>query len=203
MGDRLIKREALRSEVHRITRPAGRATDLVVPKATVDAIRQAETLLSRLDQLRDSWRAEARAEGIREGLSEVQDLSADLRSKRQLLADEHHSLIVELAAEIARTVIGEWADEEPDLLASRVQATTERLRNAKWITVHVHPSVVRSPWAKGLADRLPESLECAVMADPSLSPAEAVIDSDLGCFSLRLSDQMNHIVRALLDETES
>lgn len=213
----------------RLVESARRAATLAGAKAQAAELlaraqQQADDLLARAaaesETLRHLAREEGRAQGHREGYEAgyAEGLAAGraellehLRTVYQL-ADEAvtakaeviagaEAEIIELVIEIARKVIGEVVDLNPDVVVNIVVNALKNTDTGDVLTIRVNPrdvELLREYWAEALGDRSEDPLtdrhrHWEIVADRRVKPGGCVIDTQSGTVDAQIDTQLVQI----------
>lgn len=160
----------------------------------------AAATLANAQSQRESIFQEARASGVKEGLSQWNELIAEaLRAKEQYLADCENDLL-RLAVKIAGKIIGEQLRLQPETIASIVREALKSAPRERRLVIQVSPSdapAVNSHLRKLLENSF-QPPEIEVVPTDSVSPGGCVIVSELGRVDAQLELQLEAMERVLL-----
>lgn len=151
--------------------------------------------------------------GVREGAAQAQaEYSRALAAERtsiiqaieQFATDRQQYFhrvepeIVRLALNIARKILHREAQIDPLLLAGVVRVALDKVATGSAVRLRVPEGEV-SKWleliaTRGLSDPLPE-----VVADPSLGPAQCLLETEVGTADVSLETQLEEIEKGFLD----
>lgn len=181
----------------------------VVKKETFLAMMNAVTIL---DTAREQGRrlidaakaqseqvlAEAREAGEAEGLRRYVEESVKLEASITNFYDKSEPDLVRLAMAVARKLLGGELEARPEAVACIVRDALAGIRQARRVTISVHPSRVPAIRARLHTLELAASCEVQVTANEDLDPAGCWIDSDFGIVDARLETRLSTLERALL-----
>ncbi len=124
-------------------------------------------------------------------------IAAKASYARTLHAEE--GVVVSLACEVARAVLGREAEAGPSVLRDVVARAIERTRRAEVLVLRVHPD--DAAWAESAARSwLPEGMNAAelhIVADGTVDRGGVVLDTELGRVDARLDVQIAEVARIL------
>lgn len=173
-------------------------TAKIVRAAEEAAWRDGFHLLAEAQRVQAAERARGYAEGKAAGAKEASILVVETAARVDRYLASLESQLAGLTMEIMRRVLQDFDDAE---LAARAASTAlADLREAKSITVHVHPTAEKEV-RKTLADML-ISLDDApppitIEADPKLSPSGCVLSTEFAVVDASVEAQLQAIAEAL------
>ena len=157
--------------------------------------------------------AAAREQGRREGRqameqqvnAEQQRLQAQIlqsleqfRLERQNYFHNVEGEVVRLALAIAARVLHREAHLDPLLLAGAVRVALEKLGDSSHVVMRVPPREVE-PWKEFFRDGSNLRIQPGVLEDPSLSPGECLLATELGTIELGVRAQLEEIEKGFFD----
>lgn len=157
--------------------------------------------------------AMAREQGRREGrqaieqqvTAEQQRLQTQLlqtleefRLERQNYFHHVEGEVVRLALAIAARVLHREAHLDPLLLAGAVRVALDKLGDSSTVVMRVPPSEV-SRWKEFFRGAANMHMQPGVLEDPSLSPGECVLVTELGTIELGVRAQLQEIEKGFFD----
>jgi flagellar assembly protein FliH len=165
----------------------------------LDAAReQGRAILREAEAQREQVLAEARAEGEAEGLrtylTQGQELEAALRRFYQTAEPE----LVRLSLGIAAKLLGNELQARPEAIAAVVRDALAGVRQARRMTIAVHPTRVGALQAQVHLLELSTGCEVQVLGREDVDPAGCLIDSDCGIVDARIETRLATLERALL-----
>jgi len=185
---------------------AGPASESPVPAQSGSAGRETlEPLELKL--------AAAHAEGIREGLRQVQEsLEKQLTEERARVAEalrafaqktnEYYSRaeveLVHLALAIAAKILHREAQVDRMLVAALVKVAMEKLQHGTAATIRVRPEEV-GDWNRYFEGNTSREIRLEVKADSSVEPHNCILETELGTTELGLDVQLKEIEQGFFD----
>jgi len=157
--------------------------------------------------------AEARAEGVREGLQQAQQKAAGGQSQEhtkiaeairdfERQAGEYYSRVevelVHLALAIAAKILHREAQVDRMLVAALVKVALEKLQQGTRVAVHVRPEEVAA-WNEYLQANIAGRMHIEVKSDFSVEPRHCILETELGETELGLDAQLKEIERGFFD----
>lgn len=157
--------------------------------------------------------AEARAEGIREGLQQAQQLfEKQVAEERARVADalrafaqktdEYYSRaeieIVHLSLSIAAKILHREAQVDRMLVAALVKVALEKLQHGTTATVRVRPEEV-AEWNRFFEGNTNGEIRLEVKADSLVEVHNCILETDLGMTELGLNTQLKEIEQGFFD----
>lgn len=153
-------------------------------------------------------------EGRAQGREEVRrQLAADLALVAELSRQWHRLVsqalqhaevtIVRLAYEIAKKIIRQEIQANPDLIQFVVREAVRRISNASRAVISLNPAdLERLEGESELFRELRESVEhITLRGDESISPGGCTVDTDVGFVDATLESQLEEIERSLFGES--
>jgi flagellar assembly protein FliH len=190
-------------------------TDRRSDTGTEDVRRLAE-MEKRLEEERAASAqaiAMAREQGRREGRqaieqqlnSEQQRLQAQIlqtleqfRLERQNYFHSVEREVVRLALAIAARVLHREAHLDPLLLSGAVRVALEKLGDSSQVVMRVAPREI-AQWKEFFRGATNSRIQPGVLEDPSLSPGECVLATELGTIELGVRAQLQEIEKGFFD----
>ena len=179
----------------------------IVPRARVEAIRDAEAIRARaeaearaiVDEARRKT-ASARETAMREGREEAAAslVAAFLRlrdSEQKSLASREDD-VVAIARALAERLLGRALELTPSLIVDLARQSLRAAGRARRIRLFVHPDDADALRA-GLGDLDVTAPHLEVHLDPALSRGSLRADTDLGALDADLPLQLDRLVAAL------
>ncbi|MFZ1944428.1 MAG: FliH/SctL family protein [Acidobacteriaceae bacterium] len=157
--------------------------------------------------------AAAREQGRREGHQDVQqEVSAgqqrlqaqilqsleQFRLERQNYFHNVEGEVVRLALAIAARVLHREAHLDPLLLAGAVRVALEKLGDSSRVVMRVPPREVE-PWKEFFRTGANLRIQPGILEDPSLSPGECLLATELGTIELGVRAQLEEIEKGFFD----
>lgn len=157
--------------------------------------------------------AVAREQGRREGRQAIEqqmaadqqrfqaqllDTLEDFRLERQNYFHHVEGEVVRLALAIAARVLHREAHLDPLLLAGAVRVALDKLADSSTVIMRVPPPEV-SQWKEFLRGAANMRLQPGILEDPSLSPGECVLVTELGTIELGVRAQLQEIEKGFFD----
>jgi len=165
----------------------------------LDAAReQGRALLREAEAQQAEALAEAREQGRAEGLLTYVGRTTELESA---LADFYRNAepgIVRLALGVARKVLGAEVQTRPEAIAELVRDAIAGVRQARRVTIAVHPAQAENLRARAHQLELSTACEVQVVGRTDIDPAGCLIESDCGIVDARLETRLETLERALL-----
>jgi flagellar assembly protein FliH len=164
----------------------------------------------------EDWKlriAQARGEGIQEGLQQAQaKLAADLAEARAKLAESGRAFerqfrgyfskveveLVHLSLAIAAKILHREAQVDRMLVAALVRVALERLSQGTTATVRVHPQLV-AEWSKYFKENAEGELHIEVKGDPAVELHNCLLETELGDTQLGLDAQLKEVEQGFFD----
>jgi flagellar assembly protein FliH len=157
--------------------------------------------------------AEARAEGLREGLQGAQQsFEKRLADERAKIAEairafaqktnEYYSRaeveLVHLSLAIAAKILHREAQVDRMLVAALVKVAMEKLQQGTTATVRVRPEEV-ADWNRYFEGNTTSEIRLEVKADPLVEAHNCILETDLGSTQLGLDAQLKEIEQGFFD----
>jgi flagellar assembly protein FliH len=132
---------------------------------------------------------------------------AELRAQSVRIGEQAEADVVEIAVVIAQRILEKELQTGKDALFSLVRSAVRRLGESRKIVVRLAPSDAAAVQAAGDAGPLRglAIVKVDIMADPTLSPGDCMVDGEHGSVDGKLStrlDEVRRIVSAALAEPE-
>jgi flagellar biosynthesis/type III secretory pathway protein FliH len=189
--------------------PAGEGHGRIVPRALVEAAREASERLARaehaarslLDDAERTARAlqdEARAEGRQEGAAELAAAWIKLRAEENARDERDLQRTVELARAMAERLVGETLALDPAKIVSMCRQTLASARQARRVVVRAHPADAEALRAQ-LSSLALEQAVIEIHADGSRTRGSLLLETDLGILDADLTIQLDRLARSLRD----
>jgi len=136
-----------------------------------------------------------------EALRKVAGAVEALRREASRLAEAAGADALELGFLVARRILEAELKTSPDTLATLVRSALRRAGDARKVRVRLHPQDAQALAPALQADGLGVvSAEVQVVAEPSLSPGDCVVDTDYGKVDGRLQTRLDELWRAAAAE---
>ncbi|WP_280156088.1 type III secretion system stator protein SctL [Piscinibacter sp. XHJ-5] len=183
------------------------STRLVLRAAEVPLLQEALSFTARLSQLhRDEARRVAEAEhesqqrghaqGREEGRREAREqVAASLVALAQASAQQRERLqgqVAELALQVARKLLGRFADDE--LLLALADTAARETLPVQVLSLTVHPDHCEAVRARLEADA--PAWRCEVRGDPACPPGTCRLETELGSVDASLDAQLSRLADA-------
>jgi len=139
----------------------------------------------------------ASAASVAQGRTRVAAALSDFRNERSqyFLAMERE--VVRLALAIAARVLHREVQLDPLLLAGVVRVAFDKLADRSGVTLRV-PASHLAEWQKVFASIDPSD-QPTIASDPSLTPAECILETHMGTVELGVAAQLEEIEHAFFD----
>jgi type III secretion protein L len=165
----------------------------------LDAAReQGRALLGEAEAQRAAALADAREQGRAEGLLAYVAQTRELESALANFYRNAEPGMVRLALGVARKVLGAEVRTRPEAIAELVRDAIAGVRQARRVTIAVHPSQVEPLRARSHQLELSTACEVQVVGRADMDPAGCLIESDCGIVDARLETRIDTLERALL-----
>jgi flagellar assembly protein FliH len=189
----------------------GTVGDLGQP-AVVSQVRVSTHGPSTPEEL-EQYKAEARGEGMREGLlqaqkkfeqelvgerAKIEETIRNFRSQAGQYYARAEVELVQLSLAIAAKILHREAQVDPTLVAALVRITLEKLQHGTNVTVCVRPEEV-AEWNKYFELHKEDQSRVQVKADPALQPHDCILETELGVTDVGLSSQLKEIEKGFFD----
>ena len=176
-----------------------------------DAQRRAAGLIASAEAQRNAVFDETRRQATDAGRAEaLQSVAAELEALLNTVRAAAHSgqqlrdaivagadrTIVELALEVARTILGHRAQVEHDLVREMARRAIERARSQQMVRIRVNPE--QTGIVAALVQDLPETGDLPVVGDGGIDLGGCVVDTRYGFIDARLDTQIDQVGNALL-----
>lgn len=176
-----------------------------------DAQRRAAGILAAAEAQRDAVFDEARrhaaeagrAEALQSVAGEIGALLGTIRAAagsgqeiRDAIVAGADRTIVELALEVARTILGHRAQVEHDLVREMARRAIERARSQQMVRIRVNPE--QTGIVAALVEDLPAAGGLPVVGDGAVDLGGCVVDTRYGFIDARLDTQVDQVGNALL-----
>ena len=149
--------------------------------------RAQERAAAVLEEAREAGRSAAR----QMARAELAAAHVEVEGARAVELAEIRDAVATLALEIARAAVADAIAIDPAAIDALAAQALERVERARRVRVFVHP---RDAARLALAA---DGFETEVIEDPSLSPGDCVVKSELGDVDARLSVRFDALARAL------
>jgi flagellar assembly protein FliH len=120
------------------------------------------------------------------------------RLERQSYFHNVEGEVVRLALAIAARVLHREADLDPLLLAGAVRVALEKLGDSSRVVMRVPPREVET-WKEFFRTGSNLRIQPGVLEDPSLSPGECLLATELGTIELGVRAQLEEIEKGFFD----
>ena len=178
-----------RSEAQEIQARARSEADALLEKARQQA-----------NDLREEARQEGRASGRSEGAAELTETIAQASVRLQELEDKLTSQLTDVAIAIARKILGQELQTNPDAVIKIVRnALAEKARQRQEISLRVHPedlAIIRENKAQ-LLEVLSRAKEISIREDVNVERYGVIIETDAGTIDAQLDSQLAIFERVL------
>jgi len=131
-------------------------------------------------------------------LVHLEEAIANLRLHASRLAEQARSDAMEIGFQVARRILETELSTSPEPLFALVRSAVRRVGDARKLVIKLHPgdaSRIDDPEARaklGLS-----LLQVEVVADASLSPGDAVVETDTATVDGRLATRIDEVRRAV------
>jgi len=157
--------------------------------------------------------ADARAQGIQEGLQQAQQNEANhesqeltrvseaLRNFQQQVSDYYGRVEVELvhlSLSIAAKILHREAQVDRMLVAALAKIALEKLQQGTKVTVHVNPDEAAA-WKDYLAKSLSGWMNIEVESDAKVASHDCILETELGETELGIESQLKEIELGFFD----
>ena len=142
----------------------------------------------------------ARAE-LAEALALVQHVAGEAKAIRDRMVVEAEREIVELAVEIARTILGEQVRLDPDVVRTTVQRAMARAGALAVVRIRVNPSDQEIVLASVVEGSGQSERPWEIVADGAIAAGGCIVDTAHGEIEARLDVQLDHVAQALRELT--
>jgi len=183
--------KVLKREVYEATREARDVVAL--------AHDQAKQIIEEAERQRDAIREQARQQGYNQGLAEWNQILARTLAAAEDLKKNWEETMLRLSVRVAEKIIGEQLKLAPDTIVGIAQQALEGSRFGKHVTIRVSEAEVQEvrKHVQRLKTAVGFSNEFEIVASPSLSLGDCVIESELGIVDARLDIQLKCLEDAL------
>lgn len=144
-----------------------------------------------------------RAEALQAVAGEIEALLGTIRAAagsgqelRDAIVAGADRTIVELALEVARTILGHRAQVEQDLVREMARRAIERARSQQMVRIRVNAE--QTAIVAALVQDLPEAGDLPVVGDGAIDLGGCVVDTRYGFIDARLDTQVDQVGNALL-----
>jgi type III secretion protein L len=181
--------------VKRKVQLAAKQAEQVLAEAELEATR----IIREATQKGEVILTTAKEEGYERGVGEWHETLSVAWKKRDAYVEANESALLQIAVKVAGKIIGEELRTTPETIAGIVREALRSLRRAKTFVVQVHPAdaLLLNERIPTLRSAVGPTREIEVVSNPSLSPGDCVIESDIGVIDARLETQLNNIERML------
>jgi type III secretion protein L len=162
------------------------------------ARREAEAIVEEARSQAEQVREQARHDGHAEGLEEVVEHIARARREYTETMEAAEDDMLELAARLARRIVGEAIEVEPQRVQKMVAQVLRHARGKREIVVHVAAEDLAA--LEGHAAEFSRQVDGVPVhfdADPSLERGSCVIQTESGRIDGRITTQLQTLLRAL------
>jgi flagellar biosynthesis/type III secretory pathway protein FliH len=178
---------------------ADRRGPAIMPAAIAGASERAHAIIARAQAEVDATRAHALEAARVEARA---GLAAEHLALAQAHASEHAALerqVIELAAAIARTVVGDELVARPERIAAIAAPLIARVRRARRVTLRVHPedAAALELSLHALRERCGVHGTLHVESDSAIARGGCVVSSDAGTLDARVETRVDALARAL------
>jgi hypothetical protein len=176
----------------------------MIPRASVPPPLRplpADILASRSPESVDLSALQAVYEAkLEAGMAAFEKAVEEIAEVRTHILQEAEETIVTLAAALARRVIGREITLDPEIMMSLAIEGTEALGERDRIVVRLAP-FEQEPAYKAMEDRLRRRVpRCEIIQDPTLSPGQCIVESELGRVDESVDTRLATVLRAILPE---
>ena len=120
------------------------------------------------------------------------------RLERQSYFHNVEGEVVRLALAIAARVLHREAHLDPLLLSGAVRVALEKLGDSSQVVMRVPPREVE-PWKEFFRAAVNLRIQPGILEDPSLSPGECLLATELGTIELGVRAQLEEIEKGFFD----
>lgn len=156
----------------------------------------AERIRCAVTEAEQRWAEAAREQEARRR-EQMQAALAAFAEERGRYFRQAESEVVHLAFAIARKILGREAMLDQELVAALVRIALDRMAAGPDVKLRV-PSEELPRWQQKTSFTGTRYV-CELMADPSLSPGDCVVETDLGTANFGLDAQFKEIEQGMLD----
>lgn len=159
----------------------------VLEKAKEDAAAYKEETEAECEQLREK----AKQEGFEEGLSQFNEHLLSFEQNLRKLRHEMQQMILPLALQAAKKIVGKQLDLYPETIVDIVIQTLAPMTQSRKVTIYVHKSEkeileAQKPRIKEILEQL-ESLSIQERGD--VSPGGCIIETETGIVNATIENQ--------------
>ena len=168
--------------------------------------------LAGLERTRESEIANARKEGLQEGLRQAQSeaatevqaatdrlakVIADLASLKRRVRNEAETDLVKLSLAIARRILHRELATDAEAITGLVHAALHKLQNREILQVRVFPSGANA--LQSALERMGMAPATRVISDPSLKCGDLIFETSFGELDASVETQLQEIQRGFAD----
>jgi flagellar assembly protein FliH len=141
----------------------------------------------------------AKEEEVREAIGRVEKLHEALKKERSQVLKEAERLVVDLAAALARRVIGVQAEADPKVLGRTMRDALDHLSERAQLVIKVHPDDLQlaSRYASRWVEKVDQDAVLKVRASEDVGRGGCMIEGAEENLDARLEEQFRVLHRAL------
>lgn len=170
----------------------------IIPAAQESAWRDGFRFLAEVRTLQAAERAKAHAEGRTAGSQEASRLVAETSAKVQKYLASLDKQVAQLAFDIVRRILSDFDDR--DLVARATRSALADFREAKSVTVKIHPSAephVRRAIAGLIGMAGEEGPGVMIETDPEIGEGVCVLSTEFAVVEATIDTQLAAIAKAM------
>jgi flagellar assembly protein FliH len=131
-------------------------------------------------------------------LARVSFAVAGLRAQAERLAEQARADAIEIGFQVARRILERELTTSPETLFSLVRSAIRRVGEARTVTIRLAPADLEQLEAAGGGERVgPASAKIELVADPTLSVGDCLVESELGMVDGRLETRLQELRRGI------
>ena len=184
----------------------------------IEAKRQAEAIVEEIQQARDYWEQQekklyieqAQKEGYQQGIEDgiqkgYNEIAEDIsfakevveasRNDYQQHLESSESVILDLALNVAKKIIGQQMESEEETFLSLVKGAIKEARDYREVQIHIHPTRYPSILShkEELISIFPKDTELYIYPDEELEESSCIIESENGRIDASVDSQLQEI----------
>jgi flagellar assembly protein FliH len=190
--------------------PNGRPSELV-PEPEVPANNPGVTAITENDlaaayekgrqegrREAEKWSSEQLAQAVSVERTRVSEVIKEFHQGSSEYYSKVEDQVVHLALGIAAKILHRESQVDALLVAALVKIATENLKQGSHVQVNIHPKEINS-WRRYFEQNENGRVMIDMVEDPTLSPGDCIVHSEVGVAALGISAQLKEIEHGLFD----
>ncbi|MFJ7747044.1 flagellar assembly protein FliH [Peribacillus sp. NPDC097295] len=184
----------------------------------IEARRQAEAMVEEIQQARDYWEQQekklyieqAQKEGYQQGIEDgiqkgYNEIAGDIAFAKEVVEaskndyqqhlESSESVILDLALNVAKKIIGRQLENEQETFLSLVKGAIKEAKDYREVQIHIHPARYHSILShkEELISIFPKDTELYIYPDDELKESSCIIESENGRIDASVDSQLQEI----------